>query len=60
VATLTEHIPDGYAPRTTGPRWTTTDAGVRRASADGIRELVEVLPDPAGAEPFFFFFLLFR
>ena len=51
VATLTEHIPDGYAPALLAAL-DDTDAGVRRASADGIRELVEVLPDPAGAEPY--------
>ena len=48
VATLTEHIPDGYAPALLAAL-DDADAGVRRASADGIRELVEVLPDPAGA-----------
>ena len=46
VATLTEHIPDGYAPALFAAL-DDADAGVRRAAADGIRELVEVLPDPA-------------
>ncbi|MBV8789255.1 MAG: fumarate reductase/succinate dehydrogenase flavoprotein subunit [Mycobacterium sp.] len=46
VATLTEHIPDGYAPALYAAL-NDADATVRRASADGIRELVEVLPDPA-------------
>jgi succinate dehydrogenase/fumarate reductase flavoprotein subunit/HEAT repeat protein len=50
VATLTEHTPDGYAPALFAAL-DDADAAVRRASADGIRELVEVLPDPAGAEP---------
>lgn len=50
VATLTEHMPDGYAPALLSAL-SDTDAGVRRASAEGIRELVEVLPDPGGAEP---------
>ncbi|WP_322857611.1 fumarate reductase/succinate dehydrogenase flavoprotein subunit [Mycobacterium shigaense] len=51
VATLTEHIPDGYAPALFAAL-DDADAGVRRTSAEGIRELVEVLPDPAGAEPY--------
>lgn len=45
VATLTEHIPDGYAPALYAAL-SDADAGVRHTSADGIRELVEVLPDP--------------
>ena len=48
VATLTEHTPDGYAPALFAAL-DDADAGVRRTGADGIRELVEVLPDPAGA-----------
>ena len=48
VATLTEHIPDGYAPALLAAL-DDADAAVRRTSADGIRELVEVLPEPAGA-----------
>jgi succinate dehydrogenase/fumarate reductase flavoprotein subunit/HEAT repeat protein len=47
VATLTEHIPDGYAPALFAAL-SDADATVRRTSAEGIRELVEVLPDPAG------------
>ncbi len=46
VATLTEHTPDGCAPELFAAL-DDTDASVRRTSADGIRELVEVLP---GAE----------
>lgn len=49
VATLTEHIPDGYAPELFAAL-DDADPAVRRAGADGIRELVEVLPDPAGLE----------
>ncbi|OBH03134.1 MULTISPECIES: fumarate reductase/succinate dehydrogenase flavoprotein subunit [unclassified Mycobacterium] len=48
VATLTEHIPDGYAPALFAAL-DDADAAVRRTGAEGIRELVEVLPDPAGA-----------
>lgn len=47
VATLTEHIPDGYAPALIAAL-DDADAAVRRTAADGLRELVEVLPDPAG------------
>jgi succinate dehydrogenase/fumarate reductase flavoprotein subunit/HEAT repeat protein len=46
VATLTEHIPDGYAPALFAAL-DDADAAVRLTSADGIRELVEVLPEPA-------------
>jgi succinate dehydrogenase/fumarate reductase flavoprotein subunit/HEAT repeat protein len=51
VATLTEHTPDGYAPALFAAL-DDTDASVRRTSADGIRELVEVLPDPAHARAY--------
>ncbi|ORV43260.1 oxidoreductase [Mycobacterium conspicuum] len=51
VATLTEHTPDGYAPALFGAL-DDTDASVRRTGADGIRELVEVLPDPAAAQAY--------
>ena len=34
------------------PRWTTPTPSVRRTSADGIRELVEVLPDPEAARAY--------
>ena len=50
VATLTEHMPDGYAPALLSAL-SDADAGVRRASADAIRELVEARPIPTGAEP---------
>ncbi|MEE6177509.1 fumarate reductase/succinate dehydrogenase flavoprotein subunit [Mycobacterium sp. 050134] len=48
VATLTEHIPDGYASALFA---TLNDdaAAVRRTAAGGIRELVEVLPEPSSA-----------
>ena len=49
VATLTEHTPDGYAPALFAAL-DDADASVRRTSAEGIRELVEVLPDPAAAQ----------
>jgi succinate dehydrogenase/fumarate reductase flavoprotein subunit/HEAT repeat protein len=47
VATLSEHTPEGYAPALF-TALDDADAAVRRTAADGIRELVEVLPDPAG------------
>ncbi|MDQ2635248.1 MAG: HEAT repeat domain-containing protein, partial [Actinomycetota bacterium] len=45
VATLTEHLPQGYCPAlltTLGDK----DPEVRREAAAAVRELVEVLPDP--------------
>ncbi|ORW29555.1 oxidoreductase [Mycobacterium paraense] len=51
VATLTEHIPDGYAPALFAAL-DDADAAVRRTGADGLRELVEVLPDPAGVRAY--------
>jgi succinate dehydrogenase/fumarate reductase flavoprotein subunit/HEAT repeat protein len=51
VATLTEHTPDGYGAALIAAL-DDADAGVRHTSADGIRELVEVLPDPAGARAY--------
>lgn len=51
VATLTEHIPDGYGPALFAAL-DDADAAVRRTGADGLRELVEVLPDPAGVRPY--------
>ncbi|WP_018600308.1 fumarate reductase/succinate dehydrogenase flavoprotein subunit [Mycobacterium sp. 155] len=45
VATLVEQLPDGYQAALVaalGDR----DAAVRRETADGVRELVEVLPEP--------------
>ncbi len=53
VATLAEHTPDGYAPALFAAL-DDPDAAVRRTGADGIRELVEVLPDPAGARAYLF------
>jgi succinate dehydrogenase/fumarate reductase flavoprotein subunit/HEAT repeat protein len=50
VATLSEHTPEGYAPALF-TALDDADATVRRTGADGIRELVEVLPDPAGIRP---------
>ncbi|OBH93849.1 fumarate reductase/succinate dehydrogenase flavoprotein subunit [Mycobacterium scrofulaceum] len=50
VATLTEHIPDGYAPALLAAL-DDADAAVRRTGAEGIRELVEVLPAPADVQP---------
>ena len=51
VATLTEHTPDGYATALFAAL-DDADAAVRRTSADGIRELVEVLPDPSAARAY--------
>ena len=45
VDVLTEHLCDGYAPALVAALGD-ADAEVRRVAADGIRELVEVLPDP--------------
>lgn len=50
VATLTEHIPDGYAPALLAAL-DDADAAVRRTGAEGIRELVEVLPEPFDVQP---------
>ncbi|QNI06639.1 fumarate reductase/succinate dehydrogenase flavoprotein subunit [Mycobacterium kubicae] len=46
VATLTEHMPDGYAQALIAAL-DDADASVRRGAAEGIRELVEVLPEAA-------------
>lgn len=51
VATLTEHIPDGYAPALLAALGD-DDGAVRRTGADGIRELVEVLPEPEKAREY--------
>jgi succinate dehydrogenase/fumarate reductase flavoprotein subunit/HEAT repeat protein len=51
VATLTEHTPDGYAAELLQALHD-DDVSVRRAAADGVRELVEVLPDPQAAREF--------
>ncbi len=45
VATLVEHLPDGYQPALVAAL-DDDDAAVRRETADAVRELVEVLPDP--------------
>ncbi len=50
VAALSEHLCDGYAGALIAAL-ADDDAGVRGAAADGVRELVEVLPDPAAAHP---------
>jgi succinate dehydrogenase/fumarate reductase flavoprotein subunit/HEAT repeat protein len=51
VDVLTEHLPDDYGPALLAAL-DDGDAAVRAAAADGTRELVEVLPDPAAAQPF--------
>jgi succinate dehydrogenase/fumarate reductase flavoprotein subunit/HEAT repeat protein len=51
VATLTEHTPDGYASALFAAL-DDTDASVRRTSAEGIRELVEVLPEVDAARAY--------
>lgn len=45
VLTLVENLPDGYWPALLDAL-ADDNAEVRRAAADGVRELVEVLPDP--------------
>ncbi|TDO08249.1 succinate dehydrogenase/fumarate reductase flavoprotein subunit [Mycobacterium sp. BK086] len=50
VVALTEHLCDGYADALYAAL-TDTDSGVRRAAAEGVRELVEVLPNPAAGQP---------
>jgi succinate dehydrogenase/fumarate reductase flavoprotein subunit/HEAT repeat protein len=45
VSTLVEHLPDGYAAALLGAL-RDSDVEVRRVAADGVRELVEVLPVP--------------
>ena len=45
VHVLTETLGDGYSPALLDALGD-TDAAVRHAAADGVRELVEVLPDP--------------
>ncbi|OBH01511.1 fumarate reductase/succinate dehydrogenase flavoprotein subunit [Mycobacterium sp. E136] len=50
VATLVEHLPDGYeAPLIAA--LDDADSGVRRVAADGARELVEVLTGPEHVAP---------
>lgn len=48
VAALTEHTPDGYD-AALFDALDDDDAAVRRVAADGVRELVEVIADPAAA-----------
>ncbi|WP_197040130.1 fumarate reductase/succinate dehydrogenase flavoprotein subunit [Mycobacterium sp. URHB0044] len=50
VDVLTEHLPDDYGSALLAAM-DDKDAAVRAAAADGVRELVEVLPDPAAAQP---------
>lgn len=45
VATLVENLPDGYGPALVAAL-ADPDAAVRQQAADGVRELVEVLPAP--------------
>ncbi|HYZ69354.1 MAG TPA: HEAT repeat domain-containing protein, partial [Mycobacterium sp.] len=45
VSTLVEHLPDGYAAALLGALGD-SDGEVRRVAADGVRELVEVIPEP--------------
>ena len=45
VATLDEHLPDGYHSALVDAL-SDADPGVRRETAEAVRELVEVLPDP--------------
>jgi succinate dehydrogenase/fumarate reductase flavoprotein subunit/HEAT repeat protein len=45
VSTLVENLPDGYSPALLGALGD-HDAEVRRVAADGVRELVEVVPAP--------------
>ncbi|MCV7196754.1 fumarate reductase/succinate dehydrogenase flavoprotein subunit [Mycobacterium angelicum] len=51
VATLTEHTPHGYAAALLDAL-ADADAAVRRTAAEGVRELVEVLPNPAGGRAY--------
>jgi len=50
VDVLTEHLCDGYAPALVSAL-SDPHVEVRRVAADGIRELVEVLPDPVAVQP---------
>ena len=49
VDVLTEHLPDGYAPALLAALGD-EHVEVRRVAADGVRELVEVLPDPGAVQ----------
>jgi succinate dehydrogenase/fumarate reductase flavoprotein subunit/HEAT repeat protein len=50
VDVLTEHLCDGYAPALVAAL-SDPHVEVRRVAADGVRELVEVLPDPDAVRP---------
>jgi succinate dehydrogenase/fumarate reductase flavoprotein subunit/HEAT repeat protein len=50
VDVLTEHLCDGYGPALVSAL-SDPHVEVRRVAADGIRELVEVLPEPAAVQP---------
>jgi succinate dehydrogenase/fumarate reductase flavoprotein subunit/HEAT repeat protein len=49
VDVLTEHLADGYAPALLAAL-SDAHVEVRRVAADGVRELVEVLPEPGAIE----------
>jgi succinate dehydrogenase/fumarate reductase flavoprotein subunit/HEAT repeat protein len=51
VDVLTEHLPDDYGPALLAAL-DDVDAAVRAAAAEGVRELVEVLPDPIAGQAF--------
>jgi HEAT repeat protein len=51
VDVLTEHLPDEYGPALLAAL-DDVDAAARAGAAEGVRELVEVLPDPVAAEAF--------
>ncbi|WP_370063289.1 fumarate reductase/succinate dehydrogenase flavoprotein subunit [Mycobacterium sp. MAA66] len=51
VASLVESLPDGYQPALVAALGD-QDSAVRSEAADALRELVEVLPDPAAAVPY--------
>lgn len=51
VNTLTEHLPDGYSAALV-PALGDPDATVRREAASGLRELVEVIPNPTATAAF--------
>ncbi len=51
VTTLTEHLPDGYAPALFAAL-DDPDAAVRRTGAEGVREVVEVLPESVAARSY--------
>jgi succinate dehydrogenase/fumarate reductase flavoprotein subunit/HEAT repeat protein len=51
VAVLVENLPDGYQPKLVEALGD-DDGAVRATAADALRELVEVLPDPAAVAPY--------